>query len=102
VFYLKEEAATECLVNRIFDILSSLKATYDNAFIVAWEDSKPLDADMTKSIIVKWLERFGEQEGVKVLATSTIDILATIIADFHGHLKDISEVTKQKPSHAIA
>jgi hypothetical protein len=63
-------AATE-LENRIFDMLASLKATYDNAFIVAWDDGKPLDTDLTKCIIVEWLKRFGEKEGEKILAISS-------------------------------
>ena len=29
---------------------------------------------LTKSIIVEWLERFGEQEGIKILAISTIEM----------------------------
>jgi len=94
-------AATECLENRIFNLFAELKAGYDNAFVVAWDDGKPLDTDLTKNIIVEWLERFGEQEGVKVLATSTIDILATIVADFHGRVKSIADETKRDQISAI-
>ncbi|HME51799.1 MAG TPA: helicase-related protein [Candidatus Lokiarchaeia archaeon] len=95
-------AATECLENRIFAMLASLKATYDNVFVVAWDDGKPLETDLTKSIIVEWLERFGELEGVKVLTTSTIDILATIIADFHGRVANLAIAARKEHAGASA
>nr|MDO8114974.1 helicase-related protein [Candidatus Sigynarchaeota archaeon] len=83
-------AAKECLENRIFGMLNALKAAYDHAIIVAWDDGRPLDDELTRDIVVEWLERFGEQEGVKVIATSNAEILATIIKDFHGRIKEIA------------
>ena len=59
-------------------------------------------SDLTKSIIVEWLERFGEQEGLKVLTLSTVEILAMIIKDFHGRVKIIADESKREHLSAIA
>nr|MDO8088594.1 helicase-related protein [Candidatus Sigynarchaeum springense] len=82
------EVARASLDGRIFGILEGLKALYDKAFLVAWDDGQGFgDDEITKDMVVDWLERFADLSGIKVIATSNAAVLARVVQDFHDHVK---------------
>jgi hypothetical protein len=78
----------------IFAILDQLRLTYEQAFLVAWDDGTAFDEDITKEMVVDWLERFAEPAGVRIIATSSVDVLAVVIRDFHEHVLASATVAK--------
>jgi hypothetical protein len=54
---------------------------------VAWDDGRDFEDDVTKEMVVDWLERFADLAGVKVIATSSAGLLTRVVRDFHGHVR---------------
>ncbi|MEX2754729.1 MAG: hypothetical protein Q6365_005005, partial [Candidatus Sigynarchaeota archaeon] len=92
--------AKASLDGTIFGILEGLKALYDKAFLVAWDDGRDLgDDEITKEMVVDWLERFAGVSGIKVIATSNAAVLARVVRDFHEHVKRINQRYKERKEH---
>ena len=64
---------------------------YDKESLVAWDDGQGLgDDEITRDMVVDWLERFADLSGIKVIATSNAAVLARAVQDFHEKIKDIT------------
>ncbi|MEX2680760.1 MAG: helicase-related protein, partial [Candidatus Sigynarchaeota archaeon] len=95
--------ARASLDGTIFGILEGLKALYDKAFLVAWDDGRDLgDDEITKEMIVDWLERFADLSGIKVIATSNAGVLARVVRDFHDSVKGSRRHSARQREQAIA
>ena len=68
---------------------------YDKESLVAWDDGQGLgDDEITRDMVVDWLERFADLSGIKVIATSSAAVLARVVQDFHEHVKGSKEYAR--------
>jgi len=75
---------------------------YDKESLVAWDDGQGLgDDEITRDMVVDWLERFADLSGIKVIATSNAAVLARVVQDFHEHVKG-SKAHAQRRSGRLA
>ena len=88
------QVARASLDSTIFTVLEGLKLSYDKAILVAWDDGKGFEDEVTKEMVVDWVERFADLTGVKIIATSSTDVLARVVRDFHDHVRG-SRITKR-------
>jgi len=94
------DVARVSLDGRIFGILEGLKAQYDKAFLVAWDDGQGLgDDEITRDMVADWVERFADLSGIKVIATSSAGVLARVVQDFYDSVKGSKE--SAQPSQTI-
>ncbi|MEX2719253.1 MAG: hypothetical protein Q6370_023385, partial [Candidatus Sigynarchaeota archaeon] len=95
--------AKASLDGTIFGMLAGLKALYDTAVLVAWDDGQGLgDDEITKEMVVDWVERFAGVSGIKVIATSSAAVLARVVQDFHKHVKGSKEHARREAQRAVA
>jgi hypothetical protein len=63
---------------------------------VAWDDGRDFEDDVTKEMVVDWVERFADLAGIKVVSTSSAGLLARVVQDFHGHVKGTKATTRAR------
>ncbi len=81
------QVARASLDSTIFSVLEGLKLSYDKAIFVAWDDGLEFGDEVTKEMVIDWLERFADLAGVKVVSTSSAGVLARVVRDFHDHIQ---------------
>ncbi len=81
------QVARTSLDSTIFAVLENLKLSYEQSFLVVWDDGKDFGDDVTKEMVVDWVERFADLAGIKVIATSSAEVLARVVRDFHEHVR---------------
>jgi hypothetical protein len=95
------QVARASLDSTIFTVLEGLKLSYDKAILVAWDDGLEFGDDVTKDMVVDWLERFADLAGVKVVSTSSAGLLARVVTDFHNNVCDKSRLAYKLNKKAI-
>jgi hypothetical protein len=96
------QVARASLDSMIFSVLECLKLSYDKVILVAWEDGREFEDEVTKDMVVDWLERFADLAGVKVVSTSSAAVLARVVRDFHEHVLGPSNVKRTKREVELA
>lgn len=64
--------------------------------LVACDDGLEFGEDVTKEMVMDWVERFADLAGIKVIATSNARVLARVVQDFHEHMRDETHGLRMK------